>query len=277
MFPFNRLINLFFLTFFVINLGVLQSHAADPQNPSVLISYFPYDFGLLRDKVIPVPDYQGWPIDRVEKDFMRFSEMGIDGVLVGVPIDGLLNSTRTDRYERFLTSLTEHKKWPKVAFYVYVNTELTSESEEFFKKWIVDTLSKRPERYIMVDGRPLVVFGPRLKWRFRHPALTIRLSAPEFEEWPIDNSKPMRGADSKIEAVWTSPVPMDMAVTSQRILMRSRNAYDFESQLRGLIEAGNADHIILYSWNDYRGGTFIEPNSIDEYDMSRAVYRALHR
>lgn len=273
---FFKFIYLFIFCFCQIAIVSVGSEV-ESGNSRIFVTYFPYDFGLLRDHVTPVPDYQGWPIDRVEKDFMRFAEMGVDGVLVGVPIDGLLNTTRPDRYERLLTSLTEHKEWPKIAFFVYVHDELTSESEEFFKKWIVDTLSRRPEKYMMLDGRPLVVFGPRLKWRFRHPALTVRLSAPEFGEWPIDNSNPMRGLQQDFEALWISPVPIDLVVTSERTLMRNRNAFDFEDKLREVLDAGTADHIILYSWNDYRGGTFIEPNSMDEYDMSRAVYRALHR
>ena len=277
MFSFKSKLKMLCFTCFVMIFSLVHTSAAVSHDPKVLVAYFPYDFGLLRDKVTPVPDYQGWPIDRIEKDFMRFSDMGVDGVLVGLPIDGLAEANMAESYELFMDVLARHDEWPDIAFFVYVNEELSSKSEDFFKSWVVENLSSQPQKYLTLDGRPLVVFGPRLKWRFRHPALTIRLSAPEFEEWPIDTVKPMRGSASEIEAVWISPVSMDLVVTSERTLMRSRNAFEFEEKLRDVLEPGHVQYIILYSWNDYRGGTFLEPNSIDGYDMSRAVYRALHR
>ncbi len=254
----------------------MQTQTIKGERPQMLTVYFPYGPALNREcEATPLPNYRGWYIDRMEKDFKRLADVGFDAALVAVRLDGFAKSSVPTRIETLLTLAGKNPQWPAIGFFGYQKNQPTQNDMQAFLNWALATKMKHRNVCYKLNNRPLFVLADNVEWRPRHPALAFRHAATENGEWPTDNMQVLTTQTGKKENAWISPAPSSNRACTQKELKKQRDARRFKRQLHDLIAADKFERITVYSWNDYTGATFIEPNTIDYYEMTQAIYQTL--
>ena len=74
---------------------------APGEAPQFLVRYLPYPSRVARLSA-PIPDYEGWTEERMERELRLMTRLGLDGVVMEVDGDVFRDSFRSDRVRRFV-------------------------------------------------------------------------------------------------------------------------------------------------------------------------------
>lgn len=250
--------------------GAFEPAQATSSPPRYAMLYYPYGPALERGLTKPVPDYSGWPEERMIRDMQRLKRAGVQVVITAVDFEKTADSYRQDQYELFIELLGKHADWPRLAYWITSPGErLSGATRQQLTQWLLVQTARYPEAHFKLEGRPLAVLAPDIKrWPFPHPAITFRMTERYHKQW-----------------VWTPPAasPVKLGPNREQCVVfggwRARgNRSDREWILprakghtlqRGLRKAVPlwTSLICVDSWNDYRNGSFVEPNELDGWKL----------
>jgi hypothetical protein len=251
--------------------------AVDAPRPVVAVVYYPYEESLVRDVAVPVPDYSGWPDERMVRDFSRMAACGADVALVAIDPRVVREAGRAQRYERLLQLRRRHAAWPRVGFWLQAcDCSADAVREDELVAWLGSLAGRYGEILFDVDGRAVVVvapgFGPAPG---QHPALTWLPAGPHGAWfWPAAARDALELSPDGAGAV----VSAGMAVIEQdgRVTwsVPRRRGKTLDRALAAALAAA-PKFLCVASWNDYADGSFVEPNSLDGKRAMDAMARWL--
>ncbi len=250
-----------------------------------MLVYHPYGPGLVRETNAPLPDYEGWTDNRMERDFSRMSDAGVDVVLVEVEVSTLHDAVRRQRYARLLELRAQNPGWPDIAFFMVLPHDADSGRPWSLEipGWLLDLrLAWRPGVY-RIDNRPLIVlanFGFR---RIRHPAFFFigAGDSPHSRNdwiWRPTNRDPV-SVSRDGEQVWVSKIsPADDLAGGLRGVFRRRED-DGDAVVGALRQAAALEpkYFVINSWNNFADASYLEPSRDKGYSASRALRREIAR
>ncbi len=250
--------------------------------PQVGIVYHPYGPCMYRELAAPIPNYQGWSDERMLRDFGRLSQSGVDFVLVALDAKRLSQDDfYRQRFLRLMELAAAQEDWPQLALAITGGSEsLDSASMKFITYWIVDIYNLNSKIFRQLDRRALVVLEPAYAaWSAHHPALTFRFTAPRSGQWAWPNTS-SGGSDissdrTQVALLAGGVIPNDD--NSQFTWKVSRaNGRTLRDAFRQAV-AGMPQFICIGSWNNFQDGSFIEPNSLDEFRLYETLQDELRR
>ena len=242
------------------------------ERPKIGITYFPYNAAMSQRLARPVPDYSGWPRERMVKDLHRISELGVDLVIIAIDAGTIKSDHRKSRYRAFFT-LIEDSQFPAAALKITSENSLTPTERRALFNWIVKMRDSYPGAFFKFKGRSLVILPPSIKsWRLNHPALLFRFTAPSRHQWfwgPPKAGQNFRLDNQSRQAIVFAGWKAEG--TQRRFWQMPRNqGRTLRQALRTVVGRG-VDFICVDSWNNFQKGSFIEPNTLD----GRSVYKKL--
>ena len=211
---------------------------------------------------------------------------GLDVVLVVLEPQDFENKQRLEQYERFLKLLATHPDWPRAAFWISGDeAALRRKTAEHIVKWLIIQDAAHEEVLYRFKGRPLVVLSPEMRrWTSPHPGLIFRYTSPYRSQWiwsephtnPVKLSPDRK--QSLVYAGWRGNSEATASATDEWQLPRE----DGRTLKHGLRQAIPlwTNIICIESWNDYRNGSFVEPNALDgskPYNILRDELEHLRR
>ena len=240
--------------------------------PQIGILYYPYNKAMSQRLARPIPDYSGWPRERMVKDLHRLNDLGVDFIILNVNTADLKNSHRKSRYLEFF-DLVANSQFPNLAFKITSENKLNMDERRYIINWLVSMCGSDPDAVFNFRGRCLVILPPFVKsWRQTHPSLMFRFTAPERRQWlwsyPGSGKAYTLGYQAKQATVYGGWQGDDTGNNSW--LLPREKGRTLQHALRTVVGRG-ADIICVDSWNNFKDGSFIEPNTLD----SRSVYKTL--
>lgn len=253
-----------------------QFAPGETYDPTIAVRYYPRGSSLVRDLARPIPDYRSWPRERMRRDLRRFTEAGVDVVLINVEIDRL-EDWGLDAYEVFLSlAATTGRQSPKLAF-VMEARDYQEDDVLRFLNWAVNTGVVRSPVWWRAGVNPIIVLGEGLKRCYeRHPAFTFRRAHSGSRQWDftIRSYRDMRLSPDGTQA--TVAGGMATRTNGTRWTISRRNGRTIRYQMWAAV-ALRPEVIVVNSWNDFRRGSFVEPNSLDQEralsDLKREIAR----
>ena len=250
---------------------------------SVALCYYPYGSGLVRSLATPVPDYEGWTDERMQRDIGRMVSAGVDVVLLQLDLSGGGEEFRLERYRRFLEVVDQEAGDAKLTAVFWLNSVSTSALTEFVR-WHVRRGVGALGSHYRVKGQPVVMLGHGVAASpVRHPALGLRKADVPDADWSLGPDRGERvwvRADGRVAVLRPGLAPADGSRTKdKRWPLPRRNGRPLWEALTSLasLEGELPARIVVRSWNDFSSGDFVEPNSLDGKRMLRSLTEGIER
>jgi hypothetical protein len=259
-------------------LGWLVSLWATSAQESIRYSvlYYPYDVSQERAIARPHPDYSGWPDTRMTRDIERISRSGIQEIIVFYQPDEVRDKERLSRLRRF-HELASVQKGLLVQVVVNCAGIPLAGYESFLNRLAALNLQgfsstaqqqRKPVLMLRDAGHLKLVSHPALRmetypWTraFESKRVAGALVSGEHNDGgiviPVARIDTEQWAQGK--EVW---------------LIKRRRARALIRSLKGAQELGFT-RVILDSWNNYRTGSFLEPNLLDGDTVLQALRKHL--
>ena len=244
--------------------------------PQIAVTYYPYEESQYRSAGGPFPNYSSWTDDRMKKDLLRMATGGIDLVLVKASIEKIREAMVSERYIRFLQISASDPSYPKVALFADC-TNATRHDINLFVSWCSMQDLGLNKSYYKEEKQPiLVLINAQKHHGISHPALNLK-TAGKNGDWnwtknplnqpiiPINGDK-----QTMIYASFNSPDH------PENWLIDRKNGKHLLSTFRKAISNGR-NLIIIESWNNYRNGSFIEPNTRDQFTLYQLLQNEIQR
>ena len=254
--------------------------AAVAGEPVVAVLYYPYGKGLARKIATPVPDYQGWTDERMERDIGRMRDASIDRVLVHVDVDRFRDTYRRERYKRFLELIEVYGGRLAGTFWLASNSASDAVLREF-TRWHAEAGIGAMSCHYRAEGQPVVLLGQEFaSCSVYHPALLFCRTAGPGAKWSLDGVAGERAwvrPDGKFAVVRPGLAPEGgRSLRDRDWPLPRRRGKPLAEALREL--AGKRPAVVIIrSWNDFSAGDFVEPNSLDGKRMLKALTTELRR
>ena len=254
-----------------LSVGGLASRSVDPAwdlgqagPPLFAVRYYPYAESFERDTGQPHPNYSAWTDKRMKKDIERLADVGIGLVLLEV--DPTLPNTqlRLARYRRFLELCATNDSNLKVMLHADCGN-LTAAEADAFVNWCASlVLYAQPASY---------KFGSSPVIRVTNLVNTRGLRKIGLRPYPTAWQEPpgfrrLSGlSKSRLDRGWQAiEVRTGLSVMNARGKRRwtekRRDGKGLARSINGALAAHPAI-VVVQSWNNYRDGSFAEPNTLD--------------
>jgi len=187
-----------------------------------------------RHLAAPVPNYTNWTNERMSRDLQRFNEVGFDDVLICLSTDQTNDPVILDRVLYFLSE-ADRLGGPKVAMLVGAGTAPLN--RELLARRLLAVRIQGSRQAMQEGGRPVILLRPGTSVVGEsHPALLF-LTLPKDEwHWVVAGTE------------------------SGKELHRDHGNVLRRSMWDGY---GRRRRYLVFTWNDFGTGNFIEPNSHD--------------
>lgn len=257
-----------------------QGHA----RPLILAVYHPYpDFNTtVESSIRPLPGYNNWSDNRMERDLQRMRGVGINGVLLSIKPEDLADEIRLARIRRFYELAAVQQPVFRVALMFCGNHELATDnvSQFIYRKGLADVPSA-----LKLNGKTVLVFNHQIRlvqkektqnntFCYRHlgdnwPAIPVgnlicRPALPDDFAW-------VRTADNHINPNMSNTPILNEQDAWALPRGKGRN---FANRLRNAFH-DRAAIICIQSWNDFSDGSFMEPNTLDRNLMLTVLQNEL--
>lgn len=247
-------------------------HAGHPQ---IGLVYYPYGPGEARDLARPHPDFVGWTDQAMRVALNRIRGLGVDMLLVNADIrETPVDPARLERYRQFAAQADSAGQ--RIALYADA-TGITEAELRAFLNWMAElgwhtsTASWKDEQrpvVVIANGRHLEEIRQAglvvIHWAWDRPVEFAAMG--ELAGTSLDREAGavrILAADARIEASgeveWRLP---------------RRGGKSLRSAMAG-VALLQPRFLVIESWNNYRDGSFIEPNSLDSTRLSDALERAI--
>lgn len=250
------------------------------EKPDIGIQYFPYGRSMDRTIAEPLPNYEGWPDERMIRDVSRMQRLNLDFVLLSIAPEDVGDSHRRRRYERFFDMHRARGDWPPIAVWIERTAAYHVVYADECAGWLAAQFARDPGMFYMERGRLLVVLSPAIEaWPAYHPALSLQYASPYRNSWDWRPVAPGALAQQSfapafaVFAGWTgerAPGAGDeweipryggrSLIAAVRIAVGQRPA-----------------RLCIAGWNDFQNGSFIEPNTLDGNRPYELLIREMQR
>ena len=232
----------------------------------------------------PLPATPGWTDPRMERDLARFTDAGLDGILLALQPDSLADPVQTERVQRFLALAATRAPsgWEVVLMLVPPADDAVAVDRNALGRWLTAHGLLEHPNLRRRSGRIVVLLAPGVHAAGTpHPAVVaVACGAPGSEwRWPAP-ADPERfaptGPDRQVVVYggfWTDITAPDGVVAPGWALER-RQGRTLQDEIQRAFDA-QAMTICIASWNDYVARTFVEPNSLDGMNPLRRLTAAL--
>lgn len=250
----------------------------DPAKPpsSVAVIYYAYGYSQERALTNPHPNYRGWSDTRMQHDASRMQEAGIKKVYVRMSARDARSEEKLTRLDRFAEILAGGS----VQLVLLLDChEMSYANFETFLDRFAGLNLQRHRSYVTIAQQPLLLIENAIALKLvSHPAVRI-----QAKSW---NSAPMLTQANKNLAMARRDIAADEIVIVAGQCQGTGPAFDVEWSLkrrdgRTLSTALTAAQrlgpkwVVIDSWNDFRNGSFIEPNAHDGFEVLNALQHAI--
>lgn len=254
--------------------------------PVFALLYYPLGPSLVRGIAVPVPDYQSWPDERMERDIGRLRETGVDAIILAMDMAVLRDAAIRERYAHFLSlcvaanAATRVPPPLRLVFGLYGDADRAADFP-FFVQWFFSfPADLRQQMMFGADNRPLLLLAPDLAQALeRHPAFRCQI-APGDGLGTVRLLE-QRGAPLPVapDAVCTIHAGLLAETTGsgggkRDWLLPRRNGKTLRRALAAGAVAGPR-LVCIASWNNYAEGSFVEPNTLDGRHTCAALKREI--
>ncbi len=222
----------------------------------------------------PIPEYDNWSIDRIDRDLARIVNCGLNGVLLSIEPSDLADVHKLDMIRTFLVLASKNEGF-KVAFLFSPirKTQLsrTNVSNFMKRKGLFDysTNYKQADScVIFVSDNVELVSTTKNEYIFFTISLSLQKTAESkaigIVSYP---ALPLGSADIKqsFNVVQIFAGFFVEADKGQWIVSRKNGLY-FHKLLDDACKV-SPDIVVISSWNDYSHGSAIENNTFDNTQM----------
>jgi hypothetical protein len=250
---------------------------ADPLAPpsSVAVIYYAYGYSQERALTSPHPNYRGWSDARMQHDATRIEASGIKKVYVRMSARDVRDEKRLVRLDQFASKMSSSVK---VVLLLDCEGMNYAAFETFLDRFAGLNL-QRHSSYLTSSRQPLLLIENVIALKLvSHPA--VRIQPKQWTAAPLlaEASKYLIGAKQDREASeivltagqcrGTGPA-FDIEWTIKR-----RDGKTLTVAMSAAKRLGSS-WVVIDSWNDFRNGSFIEPNAFDGSAVLDAVQEAI--
>ncbi|MBR6056986.1 MAG: hypothetical protein IKP58_02325 [Victivallales bacterium] len=252
--------------------------------PLILAVYHPYPSftTTVEAPVRPLPGYDGWSNNRMERDLQRMQEAGLDGVLLFVKPEDLADAIRFERIRHFYELASARQPVFRIVLVLDGNNELSTDNAAQFikRKGLADF-----QCTLRLHSRPVLAFNKSIRLvRNNGMASSYFCIRHISHDWTV----PPMGANFDHPApfdgfIWVKAGDCHAAVDNSENSALSRQGTwslprgkgrNFANRLRKAFQE-KADIICIQSWNDFTDGSFLEPNTLDNNIMLTVLRREI--
>ena len=247
----------------------------DPR-PVLMMEYFPYPLWTEEQEVkgvTPMPIYSGWPRTRMERDLERLEMAGIDVLILCLNPQDLAQETVQRQLRNFYGLLEEKRAKLRVVLCFRVPAPLALQVPNVLGFLRKQGLLQHSHAWTW-NGRIPVWFSweIQLDGENSYRDLVV-MQYGEDIPMPLSSTTPgnvsifrkgfqwVRVAETGQGAVFADNVKLH-----DGWLVPRANGQQLREGLRQAFQ-NRASHIIISSWNNYRQGSFVEPNSLDRFSL----------
>ncbi|MFT5130875.1 MAG: hypothetical protein ACI8W8_004507, partial [Rhodothermales bacterium] len=223
----------------------------------------------------PHPNYQGWSDARIQHDASRLEASGIKKVYVRMSPRDVRDERRIARLDKFAGKIPASVK---VVLLLDCEGMNYAAFETFLDRFAALNLQRHPS-YVTSARQPLLLIENAIALKLvSHPA--VRIQSKKWSPAPMlaENSKYLAGAKRDYDA--------DEIVLAAGKCQGTGPAFEVNwtvkrrdgKTLTVAMAAANRlspAWIVIDSWNDFRNGSFIEPNAFDGSTVLDAVQKAI--
>lgn len=274
-------------------------YAVEPDVPAstagickFLVVYYPFKVRVFPDSAAkpsfePVPAYDKWSVDRIDRDLSRIHSSGLSGVLLAIEPSDLNDSHKFDMISTFLVLASKVENF-KVAFLFAPSrpTQLSKSNVSSFLK-----------RKKLLDYSSVYKFSDCNAIFFAENVELVSSGAPDFLYVKVNLSGITADHDQLTSTglIDYTPVPMPLdnietnfhfvqifaglsIFSNDKIqwIVSRRNGHVFHSNIDTCIKL-TPDLAIISSWNDYAQGSAIENNTLDNTQMQEILMKSIQK
>ncbi len=248
--------------------------------PEIGLVYHPFGPAFTQDLARPVPNYQGWTSERMDRDLRRMAGCGSDFVLAVIKLDDITEDELNRYAEFFGVAERLGGSAPRIALLItterYDRTKMAAILE-----WLVNSPLLGHSAWYRLGGKPLIVLGPGLnECRERHPALTFRRATDANSEWRWQlegGPAALRLSKNKEQVFIRAGLVVGDTADGTYTWALPRNKGNTLKYFLWQAAQVRAPIICISSWNDFASGDFIEPNSLDGNQLMNRLQEELGR
>lgn len=256
-----------------------------------LCVYYPFKFSRFQDNsdkpsFVPIPVYDNWSVDRIDRDVSRMSKSGLNGVLLAIEPSDLNDSHKLDMIRTFLVLVSNIKGF-KVA-YLFAPARLTQLS-----KSNVSSFLKRKK---LLDYPSVYKFSDINVVFFSENVELVSSGNQDFLYVKLNLSGKLANVDQISQGLIDYPaIPMPLNnvennfhivhvfaglanFTSDKVqwIVSRKNGHLFHANLDSCRKL-SPDLVIISSWNDYAQGSAIEHNTLDNTQMQEILLKSVQK
>jgi hypothetical protein len=253
----------------------LPSDAPAASVSDFAVIYYAYGYSQERALTSPHPNYRGWSDARMQHDASRLQAAGITKVYVRMSARDVREEQRLLRLDQFASKLPANVKAVLLLDCADMNY---AAFETFLDRFAGLNLQRNPS-YLTSARQPLLLIENAIALKLvSHPA--VRIHSKKWAPAPLltQTSKYLLGAKRDLEA--------DEIVLTAGQCSGVGPAFDVDWSIKRrsgktLTVAMSAAQrigprwIVIDSWNNFRSGSFIEPNAFDGSSVLDAVQEAI--
>ena len=256
-----------------------------------LVVYYPFRVTRFPDvsskaPFTPVPEYDGWSVDRIDRDMSRISKSGLNGVLLAIEPSDLNDSHKLDMIRTFLAIASNLRSF-NVAFLFAPSrfTQLSRSNVSSFlkRKGLLNYSSvyRYSDNYVIFfsDNVELVAMpkpdflyirldlsGSSFKDAKNSPGLIAYPSTSSQSEDTLSNYRVMH--------IFAGLV--NLSNNKYQWIVSRRNGQCFQNNLDNVLKS-STELVVISSWNDYAQGSAIENNSLDNTLMIEILMKFIKK
>lgn len=259
----------------------VQSGIEKVTRPIIFTTYYPYgNYGRKYVNVppfSPIPDTDGWPEERMERDLKRMRSIGINGVLLAISPSDMADKHRLEMIKAFLHLTSEAKDFHVILFFS------PDKKMELGRRNLVTYIeNKEITKYnslYSIDGKILLCFGANVVLVENEKSGYIYHTIPGIN---VQGPLPLLAnqSDNFIKTSLFSFISAGLFDAGENgenkwIIPRKKGktlAQNFNSVL-----ALKPDRVVIHSWNNCYDGSAIETNTMDSNSTANAFFIELNK
>ncbi len=265
----------------------LQSNMS---NCSFLGVYYPFTISRFSDSTgktsfAPVPEYDNWSIDRMDRDIIRISKSGLDGVLLAIEPSELNDSHKLDLIRSFLVLASKYNGF-KVAF-LFAPSRRTQLSKSNVCSYL--------KRKKLLDYSSIYKYLDNNVLFFSDNVELVSTDKPDFLFIKLNLSGKSANDEPNTALIDypSIPVIIDNAKSNYHIvhifaglfgvvndrsqwIVSRHNGHAFHANLESSSKLF-PNLLVISSWNDYAQGSAIENNTLDNTQMQEIFMKFVQK
>jgi len=253
--------------------------------PNFMLIYYPYDEVInVRTCAAPIPDYtnKGWSESRMECDIRRVKNMGIDTILLNISLERFSIDITKKQVKQFLHIADMNNGLTvQLVLKSKMDSGSTRRAMKDFISWFMNNIHRRYSS-VAIDNkkRSMIFLDSGIAPIFLHPSIKFIKINSNNSTWVC----PANGSATTLYNKDKTQVFVPAAYNGQSMVNIEDKLWTLPRNkgkvLRNNLWQSYANcpkYIIISSWNNYKNGDFIEPNSLDNNLLFEELKKEINR